>query len=851
MTTFFGRSVRPSKFSFNSAVLKFAILTATAGALPSMTSAAFAADAATTAQISASTTDTSGSEVGIQEITVTARRVKENVERVPLAITTYTPAKLAEQDIRSISDITNSLPGVEQCCGTTGQLIYVRGIVNGSPAYFADAPVAPNAYDTYFDVSNISVLKGPQGTLFGQASNAGAFLFEPVRPGETLGGTVTVQGGNYGRRVEQMGLDVPLLNDRILTRLAAESVYREGYIKDLSNGLSYGDQNYYIVRPSMTIKITDDLENYTLYQYSHTQDNGNPLAEEPYDYNFQPTAQLPILGTEALFNGGNRAAFDALRAQVLLAQQQLGPYKILGTSASCGSTTSPAIVPLPITNLTYHPVACPGDYLNSNIFVNTTTWNFASMWTLKNILSHTWSDSFSSPATIGEQSLLALTVGSPRNNYPISNVAPNYYVWSDETQLHGKAGRFDLQVGTFNTEHHNTPTVAYTLSELKNGTLGQAASKSDTSGWSHAIYGQVSIDLNDKLPGFSYVLGARQNWDQVAQTSWNLDPNTLAVKSITGGPNSPSGLVRFHNLSYTTSLQYQYTPDTMFYITLARGYSAGGLQNIVGFPSYQPDSLTNLEGGVKSTFDIHGIKTRLNVDIFNGWFNNDQVANFALATSSVTGQLFAQSVIQNAADAVIRGVDLDYTLELTHDFEIGGFASYLSGAFTHWPSINPNTLQPDDLSNTPLRDLPKWKVGIRPAYHVGLGSLGDLKFNANYTYRTLIIEATLPATPTNPSNPRTGLICSRRRTIANGYPAIIADGATVYVDCSPAAGNLDAGVDWHNFLGHENLSMSLQVTNITNNVIEDTRANLDPSLGATALAVAPPRMIYATLKYRF
>ncbi len=256
-----------------------------------------------------------------------ARRVSESLERVPLAITAFTPTDLARQDLRSLEQLTTALPGIEACCGTTSQLIYVRGILNGAPAYFAEAPVPINGYDTYFDVTNITVLKGPQGTLFGQASNGGAFLFEPTKPGDHFGGWFEASGGTYSRREISGAIDLPFFDGRVKTRIAAESFYRDGYIKDLSNGLKYGDQNYYILRPSMTIAITDTLENYTLYQYSHSQDNGNPYAEVPYDYNFQPTAQLPILGTQATVNGGNRASFDALRAALLAQQAALGHYQ--------------------------------------------------------------------------------------------------------------------------------------------------------------------------------------------------------------------------------------------------------------------------------------------------------------------------------------------------------------------------------------------------------------------------------------------------------------------------------------------------------------------------------------------
>jgi len=158
----------------------------------------------------------------------------------------------------------------------------------------------------------------------------------------------------------------------------------------------------------------------------------------------------------------------------------------------------------------------------------------------------------------------------------------------------------------------------------------------------------------------------------------------------TGGPNSPNGHARFHNLSYTGSIQYQFTPDTMFYTTVARGFSAGGLQNIVGFPSYAPAVLTNLEGGVKTTFDLGDIKARFNAEVFNGWYNNAQVSIFELVTNSVTGLQAPTSVIQNAARAIIRGSDVDFALLLTPDFEVKSYVSFLDAKYTHCPrSIRP------------------------------------------------------------------------------------------------------------------------------------------------------------------
>jgi len=683
--------------------------------------------------------DSSGSEVALEEITVNARRVSESLERVPLAITAFTPTDLARQDLRSLAQLTTALPGIEACCGTTSQLIYVRGILNGAPAYFAEAPVPINGYDTYFDVTNITVLKGPQGTLFGQASNGGAFLFEPTKPGDHFGGWFEASGGTYSRREISGAIDLPFFDGRVKTRIAAESFYRDGYIKDLSNGLKYGDQNYYILRPSMTIAITDTLENYTLYQYSHSQDNGNPYAEVPYDYNFQPTAQLPILGTQATVNGGNRASFDALRAALLAQQAALGHYQTLGLSVGCATQNGPVFTPTPITSLNYHPVACPGDWANDNIFVNTTSWNFASSWTLKNILSSTWGSSFQQTID-NDASILVLNDGnnfytqpqSPKQIDPI----PNPTVWSDEINLHGKAGIFDITAGNFNTWRHQGPYDVYT----ENAFTGvQRLANLKTSAWSHALYGQSNVDLNWLVQGLTLTGGARINLDEVDQESYNLNPTTGAVIGHTGGPNSPNGHARFHNLDYNFSIQYQLNPDTMFYTTLARGFSAGGLQNIVGFPSFEPAVLTNLEGGVKTTFDLGGIKARVNAEVFNGWYNNAQVTVYDLVTNSVTGLQAPTAVTENAARAIIRGSDMDFTLLFTRDFEVKSYVSFLDAKYTHWRSLNPTTLAPIDLSSTPFRDAPKWKLGLTPTYHVGLGSFGDLNFNLNFNYRTYIV----------------------------------------------------------------------------------------------------------------
>lgn len=777
------------------------------------------------------------------DIVVTARRREESAQRVPISITAFAPEALARADIRNLQDLTKNTPGVNLCCSVANPaFIFVRGVGNGTPTYFADVPQAnAGGFANFIDIQNVQVLKGPQGTLFGQASNAGAFVYEPRKPSDKLEGYVAGTIGSLNRRSLEGAVNVPLFDGRLLVRVAATSFSRDGYQLDLSNGRRYGNQDYYVVRPSVLVKITDTLSNYTMLQHSHLKSTD---ARYVADFNFQPTALLPGLNTQATVNGGSRAALDALRAQVLAQQRALGPYRIAGLSTGCASPSGPIFGPATVTGLGYTEAACAGDRRTDNLLVNTTTWEVSDDWSIRNIFGYNWGSALNQPADVDATQLIIGDNGSPRNNFPIKAND----VYSDEVQLQGSVGIFTLTVGSFNTWRHNTPQIVFTL---LNGTQ-QTASRAKTSGKSNAIYAQSNIDAGSLLPGLTATVGGRYTWDTIRQQSEAINPSTLAVLRVVGGPGSPAGEASFSNFSYTASLQYQVTPRTMLYVTNSRGFSSGGLQNVVGFETFKPDVLTNLEGGVKSTFDIGSMRARVNAAAFYGWFDDVKVTVTALTTNSVTGAIAPVAVVQNAAKALVRGLEGDATLIPVRNVEFGGFFAYTNNKYTSWPSINAATLQPVELSDTPFLQVPRWKWGVRGSYTQELGSgFGDLVFSADFSHRTKIFFQAAPRTPINPANYRSGLVCTRPRTAAFGYPALVADGSTSFVDCREPASNLDASISWNNIMGNESLSGSVTMTNLTKNIQTEGQTAADNSLGYTAFTTAPPRTIYASVRLAF
>ena len=773
----------------------------------------------------------------LEEIMVTARRVEESAQRVPIAITAFTAEALDAVNINEITQVQKLVPGVNICCKTfnNSSLTFVRGVQNGAPTYFADVPVSAEGFSNFFDISGFEVLKGPQGTLFGQASNGGAFLYRPTKPGEEFGGQVAITVGDYGRRRVEGAVDFPLSSDRVLLRVAGITSERRGYVRDMKSGKFYGDEDYWIVRPSLIVKLTDDLENYTLYEHSRAETLGFSRGLWVLDdFNFTPGVTP-----------------DPLRVEALRRQQLLGPYTMQGTSTGCASPAGPIAGPsvlLPQT-LDGGQVACPRDVYIQDRLINTTTFNINEDWSVKNIFGRVWNKELRGPLDVAGSPLVILNIYSPRNAKPSDQIpssgADPVGGWSNEFQVHGKAGIFDLTTGVFIFRHKYDTDILYTSF---NNTFESASSEKGFKN-SEGYYFQGNADLAGVLSGLSATAGIRYTKDRIGRTTTAYNVNTLAITGTTGGPNSPSGHADFNNTSYTLGLQYQVTPTTMLYLTNSKGYSSGGLQNVSGNETFAPSSLTNYELGVKSTFDMGSMQARFNASAFYGLFDDVQVFVFTTivdtnGNSSITG------VTKNAAKAKVRGFEAEATLIPVRGLELGGWVAHLDNVFTSFASINPITRQPQDLSNTSFLYEPSWKYGLRASYALPLpGSVGEITFNANLSARTKIVNRTAPMVATS-ANPYSGHVCDVARTTANGYPASVADGKVIDRDCRRGYTTVDLGVSWQGVMGNENLGLDFLVTNVTENVTSDSQANV-PDYGYISHEPAVPRMWTLRTTYKF
>lgn len=786
------------------------------------------------------------------DIIVTARRTNESLQKVPVAVTVVSAESLAQNNIVDTYGLFAQLPAVQSITRNVGNagsagLVRIRGVAPVA-YYFNEAPLPAATsylYANYFDLASVQVLKGPQGTLFGQASNAGAIVNTPAKPGESFGGYVKASAGNFDFKSVEGAIDIPLVSDKLFLRVAGIAYSRDAYIKDAYTGRpTDAATRYEVGRATLVWKPTSTIENTTMFQAEFVHDLNAGATGVPGDYNMLDNTLNRNLAT---LNGMTLAQLLAARDQVLANQELIGPYRSQGWSVGCpASGLSPATsstVPGPnLATVVSQP--CGPDfsgYFKSYGIYNTTKIELNDSLTVKNIFSHLWGH-FQLGNYDNDQTRMIGNEQNPRN-IAMRQELPT--TWSNELQLLGKYGALDFVLGGFfYDEQVNPKDVAFGAFTTS---VNQSASKTFTHVRSKAIYGQANYEVT---PGLKLTAGLRQTWDDVYRFQQNYNATTLVPTTSIGGPGTPNGEGHWNALSYTLGAQYDISPDTMIYVTNSKGYSIGGLQNSAGREKFDPDTLNNLEFGLKTTIRSGDFRLRVNAAGYYGWWKNVKVGTIVVQPG--TGSLV--SATANAAEARIKGFELEVGGSIGDVFDLNAFVSYADPHYTRFDFINTLTSATVNLKDQPIQLTPKWKLGISPTIHlpVDRDRIGGISVGASFSYRTKMwVNPVKPIIPNNPANPDTGAICMVPRTAANGYGPLSADGKMAYKDCAPSLYNLNANINWTDVLGNKGLDLSLTITNLTKNSRPAGLNSQYDTLNAVGYQPNEPRMVYVSLGYKF
>jgi iron complex outermembrane receptor protein len=792
-------------------------------------------------------------DTGTGDIVVTARRVEERLQDVPISITVFNQQDISNRNITTATELGTYTPSltINARFGPDKASFAIRGfsqIDTTSPTvgiYFADVvALRSNAGTTsgngagpgqFFDLQNVQVLKGPQGTLFGRNTTGGAILLVPQRPTDRLEGYVEGSIGNYDLRRVQAVLNVPLA-DTFKVRLGVDRQKRDGYMRNQSpvGPKDFADSNYISARLSIIADLTPDLENYLVARYSRSNTHGMKL--KLIACNDGDTSKI-------LPNGQPQAA-PAGRAIITapLACDQIARAAARGDGF------------YDIEN----DVPDPFNLLKEWQVINTTTWRASDNLTIKNIISY---GEFRERAwlSIGGERLLIPTGPNAGKSIPTTIIrhAPGQYLaaqstFTEELQFQGRAadGRLTWQVGGYleiskpqsggNTtlsESAITCTNSHALQcEALIPQLGPALGlvKNAARFRNIGFYGQATYEFSDQ---FALTGGIRYTMDRTVGSGGRL---TIQFPT----PNNPSGFCANPNIlpgvrhlnfddcvsgpfvsksekpTWVIDATYKPIPEVMLYAKYARGYRQGAVNpSNIGLETWLPEKVDNYEIGAKTSFSSGSLRGFFNIAGFWNDFSDQQLSVTVIGRpgSGIPGA----RVIVNAGKSRIRGVEVDASVTAFDAFKLDLGYAYLD---TVLQEFVPRELPP----NSPFF----------PPQAIPTG--GDLPFSPKH-------RITATATYTLPLDESIGEISIGATFVHT--TSQVADLQSPF-GLMPKSDLLNLNLNWNSVAGMP-IDLAAFVTNVTKEEFPVNVANNWASNGLESVVTNVPRMYGLRVKYRF
>lgn len=664
----------------------------------------------------------------LAEIIVTARRVSENLQRVPVAVTVLSANALEQHNVKAVTDIQFSVPNLQIrpsslypgqpefiIRGQRQQLFTDENVVT----YVNGVPQSTRGL-TLYDLDSVQALKGPQGTLFGKSSLGGAMVFSTARPTYDLGGSVELEYGNYDRKAATAVLNIPIVADMAALRFAGNIERRDGVFKNqLAGQKDPGDRHNESLRGTLLLAPTDRFEAITTVDYLHRDEVPSPWVIEA-----APTAApgfaglVSLLTQQAVTQQSALAGATAIPRDGLLVRQG-SPFHF-ATLTGVGKTSGPALADVTGAAINVSPYDTLASRLTSYGVANTSTYKLRDAVSIRNILGYRYEKAIDQqdPGGIGgfqinvAPVLTALGVPGLPQVFPstVINNTTHYLnkrkAFSDELQFIVELTNFKLIAGGFYSHQKEQSSVNsfFDIAFLSLYPVGSHYREGDVTTTSKALFAQGTYDFSSiGAGGLRLTLGARYNWDQKSlagedfyspsndfrqdynpASSLCAEENRVGLASVGVNNGAQCSLTGGHSwkaLTWTASLEYQITPRTLVYLSNRRGYKAGGVTPTSSvnpdFNFFAPEKITDFELGLKHQGLIGTVPFRLNIAGFIGKYKNIQTQDILAfcvdphCPGGVAAPNYTDLLIFNVGQATIKGVEVEGTVkpipELTLD----------------------------------------------------------------------------------------------------------------------------------------------------------------------------------------
>jgi iron complex outermembrane recepter protein len=669
----------------------------------------------------------------IEQIVVTAQRRAESLQSVPMAISAFSEETLRTRGIEGLGDLETRTPGL-----AIGQFfpaqpqVYIRGIGSNDDGPAADPSTVLFVDEVYvgrvagwtanlFDLERIEVLRGPQGTLYGKNVVGGAINFISRKPTDEFRTQLSATTGNLNL-IKYSGLVSGPLMENVYGKFSFVSETRDGYLKSQIG-------NYPQFFPQYAVP-----ENVGKFQQHDVNTDAYRAA-----LRFTPNEQLEINLS------ADRAKLD---------QNSPGFHEQGGAAGQVLAGLIPNYEKRIRTNMAEQPAHIENQTTGYSARVDYDL-GFA---TLTSISAYRESDSLNTDHPIGEQASerkLNLFASSPTAVAGTLIVAGSGNImleaadqFTQELRLTSNGtgalewvgGLYYLREQADRTESFNVGIAALTGA---GGWVYPAAAFAPSTGRtpqeaetkSAAVYGQTTWSVTEQL---RLTAGARYTEDR-------KDIRTIGV---------PGGFVvqqafdvraddKWSQLTPKFAVDYQLTDDVFLYALASKGFKSGGWQGTPGreklaVEPFNEETAWLYESGART--DFWDDRARVNLSVFFTDYKDLQVFQQLIPEGSPRGTL----VGQNAADAEVKGAELEFTVIPMPGLTFSGFYAYLDATYTKFVApegyVAPGGVDIGSRKGNYLRNSPEHTWALLTTYDMTLPGGAGLSFQLDWQYKDKVYQ---------------------------------------------------------------------------------------------------------------
>jgi iron complex outermembrane receptor protein len=726
-------------------ILPIALFALTCEAAGDPTDGAGAPPAKTSATVStAAPSPVEGTTTSLQEIIVTAQKREQSINDVGMSITALNDQQLFTLGVNDIADLTKIEPSFVVSNSSYGAPVYsIRGVgyneksLAASPAVSVYVDEVPYAYPSLtkaatLDLERVEVLKGPQGTLFGQNATGGAINYIAAKPTDKPETGFELTYGRFGA-VNINGFVSGPVADTLNARLAFDTSQGGAWQRSVTTGASLGKADTVKARLLLDWNPTSDLH-FALNVNGWT-DKSDSLAAQLEKATPEDTKYIAGLG-------------PVLQAQLigLVAQINNSPVVLNDRAADWNTGTEPML------DETFYQTALRGEY------------SFSPDVELTSITSY---ENY-------QQNDLVMNAGIALNNNDEQEMG-SVNSLSQELRLSGRAfdnalnwlGGLDFAKDRV-TEHNignlpeSTPAYAFAAALPPFSSIGIYGSSDATT---KAAFGNLEYKI---LPDLSVHGGVRYTKSDIDFNGclYNTDNNFAGglgiVQGLTKGFNNviptpigacdtlnaqfnPALVVESldqNNVSWRVGPDWHITPDSLLYASVSKGYKAGSFPVLPGTGAIQfepatQESLLAYEVGYKG--ELFARTLALDASYFHYDYRNKQLLGRILDPAGVFGVIDG---LVNVPKSTEDGVELSATWRPVGGLSINFSGTYLDARVTgFFTTYDPFTGNLTNFNGYTLPNTPRWIGNLGTQYQWTLPSGLVASVGADYHYQTASVSA--------------------------------------------------------------------------------------------------------------